>query len=419
MKNRSKTAALITAVYAGSVVAAQAQDVGSEIDDLKARIAALEAQQLEAEPTAARTPLFQRIEAGDDTDVEVASASKTDDFLDLGNNLRFNLTSGTEITLYGFARAEAFYDFDFQQGDLTRVGRIGEPEFETDGAFDTSVRVSRFGIRSSTQTGIGDVGTQLEFDLFGSGGDDSGSPNLRLRHANVTINDNWLFGQFWTNFMPLVHYPRTADFNGPVGITFARQPQVRYTNTAGDLQYSFSIEESNGSSDDPVLTAAALYSGTSWSVRGAALAGRADSDVEGETVSTSAFTLSGGLQPWEGGSFTATYVDGDGIGAYLIGGGAEAVGGGANGATGVTLEFRQQVAPKLNLGIAYGLEEYDNPTATTTLDFVEFETVHLNAFYQPVDNLTFGLEYIIGERTTSTGQTFDADRIGASVTMSF
>ncbi|MEL7149650.1 MAG: DcaP family trimeric outer membrane transporter [Pseudomonadota bacterium] len=325
--------------------------------------------------------------------------------------------SGTEVSIYGFVRAEAFYDSDFQQGDLTRTGRIGEPAFATDGAFDTSVRVSRFGIRTSTDTDIGTVGTQLEFDLFGSGGDDSGSPNLRLRHANVTIDDTWLFGQFWTNFMPLSHYPRTADFNGPVGITFARQPQIRYSGDFGDLAYSVSIEESNGTSNDPVFTAAAAYTSDSWSARIAGLVGQAESG--GSSFDTNGLTLSGSVEPWDGGAITATYVTGEGIGSYLIGGGDEVVGGVVNDAEGYTIEFRQQVGERWNFGIAYGREDYDLATATDTLDFTELETVHVNAFYAPTDNLTLGLEYIQGERTTSTGATFDADRVGASVTFSF
>ncbi len=326
-------------------------------------------------------------------------------------------TTGTEVSIYGFVRAEAFYDNDFQQGDLTRTGRIGEAAFATDGAFDTSVRVSRFGIRSATETDIGTIGTQLEFDLFGSGGDDSGSPNLRLRHANVTIGDTWLVGQFWTNFMPLSHYPRTSDFNGPVGITFARVPQIRYSSGVGNLDYSFSVEESNGASSDPVFTAAADYNADNWSARIAGLTGQVASG--GSTFSTNAITLSGSVQPWDGGVISATYVSGDGIGDYLIGGGDAVVGGSVNGADGYTLEIRQQLGERWNIGLAYGREDYDLATSTGTIDFTELETVHANVFYNPTDRLTLGLEYIHGERTTSAGTTFEADRIGASVTFSF
>ena len=319
--------------------------------------------------------------------------------------LKFRPVGETDITIYGFARAEAFYDFDFAQGDLTRSGRVGDPAFATDGAFETSVRVSRFGIRSSTPSDVGRIGTQLEFDLF-SGDDDTTSPTLRLRHANVTIGDSLLFGQFWTNFMPLVHYPRTADFNGPVGITFARVPQARYTFSSGDFAFSTSLEESQFGSDEPAFTAAGIYNGDNWSARVAGLVSRTEND------SANGITLSGTIQPWEGGAFSGTYVTGDGIAALTIGPGAVEVGGEAVDADGFTLEFRQQISDAWNVGIAYGSEDYDAGAVE------DVESVFVNAFYSPVERLTVGLEYSHIENTTS-GVTADADRIGASITFSF
>lgn len=319
--------------------------------------------------------------------------------------LKFRPVGETDITIYGFARAEAFYDFDFAQGDLSRAGRVGDAAFETDGSFETSVRVSRFGIRSSTPSDVGTIGTQLEFDLF-SGNDDTTSPTLRLRHANVTIGDSLLFGQFWTNFMPLVHYPRTADFNGPVGITFARVPQARYSFNSGDFGFSASIEESVFGSDEPALTAAGIVNGDNWSARIAGLVSRTEND------SANGLTLSGSIQPWEGGAFSGTYVTGDGIAALTIGPGAVEDGGEAVNADGFTLEFRQQISDAWNVGIAYGNEDYDAGAVE------EVESVHVNAFYSPVERLTVGLEYIHIENTTS-GVTADADRIGASITFTF
>ena len=332
--------------------------------------------------------------------------------------LKFNVTSNTELEIYGFARFEAFYDFDTEQGDLTRTSRIGDPAFATDGEFETSVRVSRLGFRSKTATDIGEIGTQLEFDLF-SGSDTTTSPNPRLRHANVTIDDRWLFGQFWTNFMPLVHYPTTADFNGPVGITFARVPQVRYTHKAGNgFTFSGSIEEANGGSSDPILTAAALYEADRFSLRAAGLYGTFSSG--GLDFDTSGFTLSGAVTPWEGGQFAATFVTGQGLGNLLIGGGAQAVDGQANDATGFTLAFNQAVTDTLTIGVAYVNESYDLATTTSTgATFTDLETVHMNVFYRPIDNLTLGAEYIRGQRTDATGTRFEADRIGASITYSF
>lgn len=384
MTHTLKYTGLIAAAFVGFAGAASAQSAGVGITDLD-RVSAIPS---ELDAALADSPL------------------------------KFTPVGDTEITIYGFARAEAFFDFDFQQGDLSRASTVGNAALATDGAFDTSVRVSRFGIRTSTPSGIGNIGTQLEFDLFDPGStDDSTSPNLRLRHANVTIGDNWLIGQFWTNFMPLVHYPRTADFNGPVGIAFARVPQIRYSNSVGALQYSVSIEESASSSDDPLLTGAAFYQADRWSARIAGLVGTADVDstvVDGDTESTNAVVVSGSIQPWEGGAFTGTYQTGDGANSLLVGNvGADInAAGEAAGADSFTLEFRQQVSDSLNVGISYGEIDYDDA------EFDDVESIHVNAFYSPVERLTIALEYINIERDTAAGP-IDADRIGASVTFTF
>ena len=346
--------------------------------------------------------------------VEALEAQAADDT----SNLSFNLNDTTKITLYGFVRAEAFYDFDTVQGDLTRTNRIGEEEFDTNGEFDTSVRVSRFGILSTTASAIGDIDTQLEFDLFGSGGDESSSPNLRLRHANINIDDTYRVGQFWSNFMPLVHYPRTADFNGPVGITFARVPQARYTYKTDTLELSASLEESNGGpSSDPVATAAAFYKADNYSLRVAGLVGTFEDD-DGDDVNTRGVTVSGAFSPFEGATFTGTFTAGQGLGNLLIGGGDQAFEGSANDSTSFTLEYKQDINEQLSVGIAYGQENYDDPTNTGTIDFDELRSVFINAFYTPVERLTIAGEYSRGSREGSSG-TDTADRISLTATYSF
>ncbi len=334
--------------------------------------------------------------------------SGTSAFAEEGKLKTFNITPNTALTFYGFVRVEAFYDFDREQGDLSQAGNLASLT-ETDGTFDTSVRVSRFGFRLAQQTDIGTINGQLEYDLFGSGG----SSELRLRHANIQLN-NWTIGQTWTNFMPLSHYPTSLDFNGPVGVTFARVPQIRYSSSVGDLDYSFSLEQANGPStfsNDPVATAAAQYNGENYSIRAAALAGSVSNG--NDDVSNSAFTVSGTFQPWKGGSFGATFVTGDGLGNLLIGGGASIDNGDAVDVDGYTLEYRQDIGEKWNVGIAYGNEDYDAGALS------EVESLHINAIYSPVDNISIGVEYIRGEATDNLGTSVDADRIGTSITFRF
>ncbi|MDC0659833.1 DcaP family trimeric outer membrane transporter [Leisingera sp. SS27] len=370
---------LAAAALAGSAGLAQA-DTTSELQDLRARIEALEAENQQA-------------------------ASIPGDFR-LGN---------TAVDIYGYAKADFYYDFDFIQGDTAFVNNIGEPVNATDGDFGATVRQSRLGIRTTTESDIGTLQGQLEFDLFASGG----RSELRLRHANIQVGDHWTFGQTWTNFMPLGQYPTSVEFNGPVGIAFARVPQIRYSNSFGEgFDYSLSLEENSSASSDPVFTAAAQYSNDRFTARIAGLTGTIESG--GVEVDQTGVTLSGSITPWDGGLFQATYVNGEALGPLLIGVGDAIVGGQANDVEGYTLEFRQDIGNKWNVGIGYGREDYDLATSTGSLSFTELETIHVNAFYSPTDNLTLSAEYIFGERNdAASGNTFDGDRVQLAVQLNF
>jgi len=325
------------------------------------------------------------------------------------SRLSFTTGDDTTIELYGFVRFEAFYDSDFEQGDLSLTGSLNTLT-PTTGTFDTSVRVSRIGVRATSETGIGTIVGQLEYDLFGSGG----TAELRLRHANVSVG-GFTIGQTWTNFMPIGQYPTSADFNGPVGVTFARVPQVRYTGNAGDLTYSVSIEQATGQSDDPNFTAALQYSTDAYSVRIAGIVGTQQDGIGGED-DIAGVTLSATAALWDGGHLGATYLNGDGLGFLAIGGGDTLVGGAANNVEGYTIEARHDFG-QFNVGAVYGYEEYEAGIAATSIN--QLETIHVNAFWTPTDNFSVGVEYINGSRTDFTGAELEADRIGASVTFTF
>jgi hypothetical protein len=313
-----------------------------------------------------------------------------------------------EVDVYGFVKLDLNYDLDFIQGDTTNARAIGIAGNATDGHFDTNVRQSRLGLRAE----LDGVEGQLEFDLFGS----NGTAELRLRHANIQY-EGFLLGQFWTNFMPLGQYPSTVDFNGPVGIAFARVPQVRYTYDGGAYQLSGSIEENFATSDDPLLTAAAQYSGSNYTVRAAVLGGTTNDGVN--EVDQFGYTLSADAQLWQGGNISATFVDGEAIGGLLIGGGDNIVGGTANDAQGYTLAVSQDITPQFNVGIAYGNEQYDQATAFAGTDFTDLESLHVNASYDLTDSLTVSAEYARVTRTDSAGQDFEGDRIQAAVQFNF
>ncbi|GAA6161509.1 DcaP family trimeric outer membrane transporter [Ruegeria sp. HU-ET01832] len=385
MITKRKTASLLAATALSvTCTLAYAQDANTqaELEKLRLRIEALESQGPNATPGEFR----------------------------IGN---------TTLDVYGYVKADFFYDFDFDQGDTAFVNVIGEPSAETSGTFGATVRQSRIGLLTSTPSAIGDIGGQLELDLFAGGG----AAELRLRHANIRIGDQWLIGQFWTNFQPLDTYPTSVEFNGPVGIAFARVPQVRYTNAFSEnAEFALSIEENVGSSnsDDPVFTASAEYNDGTYVARIAGLYGRAQDDAGINEVDQWGVTLSGSARLWQGGLFQVNYVTGQALGPWLIGLGDAVVNGEANDVDGFTVELRQDIGPKWNVGIAYGYEDYDLATSTGDLAFTELETIHVNAFYQATETLTLSAEYIYGERNdVNSGDDFDGSRVQVAAQLNF
>jgi hypothetical protein len=52
----------------------------------------------------------------------------------------------------------------------------------------------------------------------------------------------WTVGQTWTNFLNTASLPDYLDFIGPVGVTFARQAQIRYTVATNNGNWAVSLE---------------------------------------------------------------------------------------------------------------------------------------------------------------------------------
>ena len=89
--------------------------------------------------------------------------------------------------VYGFAMLDAGYQFKQNDPDWFDVVRpIKLPsfpnEFAPNGNTYFGVRQSRLGVRSSTPTKYGELKTQFEFELFGTGAQ-AGQTIFRLRHA--------------------------------------------------------------------------------------------------------------------------------------------------------------------------------------------------------------------------------------------
>jgi len=327
---------------------------------------------------------------------------------------RLIIAPNTTLRFYGYAKADLIYDLDFDLG-TTVFGIAGLGAASVRGEnFRGQAFQSRLGVESITETENGPLVVKLEGDFFGSGGG-----SFRLRHAYGTFA-GFLAGQTWTNFMPIESYPGTLDFQGPAGIPFARQTQVRYTHEFGNgFALSGSVEnDPSAVSNRPSITGAASYKFG----RGYAKIAAVSRELKGVGGTESAYglNLSGNAQLWPGGGIQASYTTGEGIGSYMVFGGPDLdAAGKAIGTEGFTVGVTQDVGKKVTLGLAYGKRTLDFGAGTLATATKDLETVHLSLNYRPVKNLSVGVEYITGERRQFNGASFNADRIQTSVQFNF
>ncbi|ERS89488.1 hypothetical protein [Halomonas sp. PBN3] len=378
--------------------------------------------------------------AGSSLALAIASASHAVDF-EVGD---------TKASVYGYAKLDMIYDVDNELGDLAARPRILiDGQEGSDGHTTLHAYQSRLGFKTATPVGGSQLTTLVEVDWFDNapeGGD------LRLRHAFGSWN-GITAGKTWTNFGSLLGKTPTIDlapqpgqskvgrkaqlrysfnnwhvalenpdpedyrdgvassFNPNRGIytehegakTGLPDLTLRYQNQAAGLHYSASamarqleVEEVNGVDDNATgygLNLAARYPAT-------------------ETL-----TLRGALT-W-----------GDGIGeymqnnpsapAYLEGDSIETI-----EAWGANVGMSLAAGPgAINLG--YGISKADLDDAREAgIAGVEganeqFEAVHLNYIWSPIQRVSYGIEAAYHTREVVDGRDGDAVRLQGMVKYSF
>ena len=154
--------------------------------------------------------------------------------------------------IYGFAMTDMGYNANQIQPDWYDVVRptklpTYKNEYGTDGNFFFSVRQTRFGVKSGTKTAMGELFTQFEWELFGTGVD-AGQTTLRLRHAYGELGCIGV-GQTWSPFMDIDVFPNSFEYWGPNGMVFFRNIQVRWMPIKGDTRLTLALERPGASAD--------------------------------------------------------------------------------------------------------------------------------------------------------------------------
>ena len=160
--------------------------------------------------------------------------------------------SETKYQVYGFTMLDAGYGteaVDPTWYDTMRPSKMAsfKDQFGKDGQSYLSVRQSRFGVKTWTQTSMGELKTQFEFDMYGVG-KDAGLTTIRPRVFYGELG-HFGAGQIASAFMDLDVFPNCLDYWGPNGMLFLRNPQIRWMPIMGDKQLTLALEAPGASGD--------------------------------------------------------------------------------------------------------------------------------------------------------------------------
>lgn len=219
------------------------QQLEQTVQELKTRLAGVEQPRL-APPDTAKTAQPTTPPSAEST---VANA----------NSKQEDKKGENTFQVYGFAMLDMGYQFKQNQGDWFDVIRptklpAFKDEFAPDGKTYFGVRQSRLGVKSTTATKFGELKTQFEFELFGTG-IDSGQTTFRLRHAYGELGQ-FGAGQTWSPFMDIDVFPNSLEYWGPNGMVFFRNVQFRWMPLKGKNAVTIALERPGATGDQGVFT---------------------------------------------------------------------------------------------------------------------------------------------------------------------
>jgi DcaP outer membrane protein len=342
-----------------------------------------------------------------------------------------------ELDIYGFVMLDMGYQFkqnDPNWFDVIRPTKLPSftDEFGRDGHWYSSVRQTRFGVKSAVPTDLGSLKTTFEFELFGTGVD-AGQTTFRLRHAYGELG-HFGAGQTWSPFMDPDVFPNSLEYWGPVGMVFFRNVQFRWTPLQGDSTAMLAIERPGASGDAglaadrlelqgvkgrfPAPDLSGAYKiGKPWGyARAAFLLGtmKWDDTVQDQVDLSGSATrwginLSSNLKVGKD-TVRLQYVFGAGVENYMNDAPADVgakrnpgntvtpITGEALGVQGVVAFYDRTWNDKWTTSVGYSREDIDNSAAQAPSAFKDGGYGLFNLLYSPVKNVMAGAEFQWGRR---------------------
>ncbi len=416
---------------AGLVPAAHAADV-DRLTQLEQQLKALQ-QEIQAMKAASAK------EIADIRDQATAQVKESVVGGDIPNSFRMP-NSETSVRVYGYAEADLIHDIKGTPSADFFTNLPGQPLNKDNAKSGKTVltgETSRFGFETSTPTSVGPIHTQLEGDFYSYGNAQGSNSVLRLRQAYGEYA-GWLIGQTWSTFMDGDNGPETVDFNGPIGMPFARVGQIRYTYAmASGATFKIALEDgshANVSSavgaSRPTLVLSAAKSADWGNVnlrllsheQRTASASKTGSGwgIGGQYKISSDFILMGQYAEVDADNNNPNAMLGANFPVVDANGGIQ-MDRSRGGVIGLTKVYDE----KLRTTLAYGFVEsvasdaYVAATGDNTLINKRMNQWHLNFIYTPIKNVDLGAELIGGSRENYAGDKGDLSRLNLMARYSF
>ena len=345
------------------------------------------------------------------------------------------------MEIYGFIMMDAGYNLNQIHPDWYDVVRptklpAYKNEYGTDGNAYFSVRQTRLGFKNYFETPLGELKTQFEFEMFGTGVD-AGQTTIRLRHAYAELG-KFGVGQYWSPFMDIDVFPNTVEYWGPTGMAFFRNVQFRYMPIQGDSRLTFALERPGASADQGVYAGRVelndvkprfQYPDFSAEYRHAGNFGYVEiagilRSIKWEDLGQDQYDLSGDALGWglnlstnlnigknKKTVFRGAVVVGEGVQNYMNdapvdvgiknnpGNARSPVEGVALPLLGVTAFIDHSWNEKFSTAIGYSMIDIDNSDAQAANSFQKGNYAAANLMYYPVKNAMCGVELQYGDRT--------------------
>jgi len=337
----------------------------------------------------------------------------------------------TRMKIGGYVKFDLIHDFNpIASPDFFDVSKI-----PTDGSEGESTHMhakeTRLFMDFRSPSKVGEVRAYVEGDFYGTGG------AFRLRHAFIEINDKWLAGQWWSNFMDENIIPSTLDFEKPAAYAFARHAMFRWKQSlTTDAYLAIALEEPNtnaqapvepGKFESPLPDLTARYRVTKkWGhvqLSGFAAQLRYRFAAGGtQDVSLFGGNLSGQFNLLKKDKFIYQVVYGPGVGRFR---GGLAAGLDANGDLepitdmGATAGYQHFWSDRFSSLLVYNQGSVDATEGQSANDIFSVNYLAVNLIWHFTDNAFAGVEYLYGTREDLSEAEGSANRLQFSVKYSF